>query len=211
MKKIILGLAALSALGAAPAPPAGRPAITGISHLAVYSADMAASDHFYGFILGGRKATDPEDASGVRYYFSPRQFVEVLPLPPGQGLEPAGPRRLQYGRRGAAAHLALRSRRRIASRRSTARRTAACGSTQAIPRAMASSSSSPPRAATRPSRARSAGGSSISAISSTIAPPRTVSTATCSASALIGSAPCRKARSTGSRSRCRTAMTGSNI
>ncbi|HEX5185158.1 MAG TPA: VOC family protein [Allosphingosinicella sp.] len=82
--KILFALAALLALGAAPAPH-GRPAITGISHLAIYSADLAASDHFYGFILGGRKAPDPEDAKGVRYYFSPVQFVELLPLPPGQG------------------------------------------------------------------------------------------------------------------------------
>src|SRR5579884_2604742 len=85
MTKTFLALAALLALGAAPAPPEGRPAITGISHLAVYSADLAASDHFYGFILGGRKAPDPEDPHGVRYYFSGVQFVEVLPLPFGQG------------------------------------------------------------------------------------------------------------------------------
>ncbi|HEY1607446.1 MAG TPA: VOC family protein [Allosphingosinicella sp.] len=84
MKKILFSLAALLALGAAPAPE-GRPAIGGISHLAIYSADMAASGHFYGFILGGRKAPDPEDPNGVRYYFSPVQFVELLPLPPGQG------------------------------------------------------------------------------------------------------------------------------
>ncbi len=85
MKTRALALAALATLGAAPAPPAGRPAITGISHLAIYSADLAASDHFYGFILGGRKAPDPEDPNGVRYYFSPTQFVELLPLPPGHG------------------------------------------------------------------------------------------------------------------------------
>ena len=85
MRKIAIGLAALLAIGAAPAPPTARPPITGISHLAVYSADLAASDHFYGFILGGRKALDPEDPHGVRYYFSATQFVELLPLPPGQG------------------------------------------------------------------------------------------------------------------------------
>jgi catechol 2,3-dioxygenase-like lactoylglutathione lyase family enzyme len=85
MKKTLFALDALMGMGAAPAPPADRPAITGISHLAVYSADLAASDHFYGFILGGRKAPDPEDPHGVRYYFSPLQFVELLPLPPGQG------------------------------------------------------------------------------------------------------------------------------
>jgi catechol 2,3-dioxygenase-like lactoylglutathione lyase family enzyme len=64
---------------------AARPTITGISHLAVYSRDLLASDHFYSFILGGRKAADPEEISGVRYYFGPQQFVEVLPAPSGLG------------------------------------------------------------------------------------------------------------------------------
>src|SRR3954470_4642060 len=84
MNKVALGLAALATLGAVPAPSA-RPAITGISHLAVYAADFEASDHFYGFVMGARKGADPEDPRGVRYYFSPTQFVELLPLPPGQG------------------------------------------------------------------------------------------------------------------------------
>ncbi len=61
------------------APP--RPAITAVSHLAVYSADMAKSQAFYVNQLGAVKGADPEDANGVRYYFNPRQFVEVLPLP----------------------------------------------------------------------------------------------------------------------------------
>jgi len=58
-----------------------RPAITGISHMCVYAHDLAASDNFYGHILGATKAPDPQDPAGVRYYFSPTQFVEVLPLP----------------------------------------------------------------------------------------------------------------------------------
>src|SRR5580698_320536 len=58
-----------------------RPAITGISHMCVYAKDMAASDNFYAHILGATKGHDPQDASGVRYYFSAAQFVEVLPLP----------------------------------------------------------------------------------------------------------------------------------
>src|SRR3954462_14683740 len=85
MKKLAFALAALATSGAAPIPPTSRPAITGISHLAIYSADMAASDHFYGFVLGARQGPDPEDPRGVRYYFSRTQFVEVLPLPPGHG------------------------------------------------------------------------------------------------------------------------------
>lgn len=79
-----LALVAATMIGAAP-PETDRPAISGISHLAVYATDMAASDHFYRVVLGGRKGADPEDPAGVRYYFSPRQFVEVLPAPKGHG------------------------------------------------------------------------------------------------------------------------------
>lgn len=81
-----LALAALGVGGAAsPLPPQKRPAITGISHLAVYSTDAAASEHFYRVILGATKGGDPEDPAGTRYYFSPRQFVEVLPAPAEHG------------------------------------------------------------------------------------------------------------------------------
>lgn len=62
-----------------------RPTVTGISHIAVYARDLAASDRFYGHILGGRKAADPENAAGIRYYFGPQQFIEVLPALPDLG------------------------------------------------------------------------------------------------------------------------------
>ncbi len=58
-----------------------RPPITGISHISVYTSDGAKADDFYVRDLGGVKRSDPENPSGVRYYFSPVQFVEVLPLP----------------------------------------------------------------------------------------------------------------------------------
>jgi catechol 2,3-dioxygenase-like lactoylglutathione lyase family enzyme len=58
-----------------------RPAITGISHMCVLAHDQAASTDFYGRILGATKAPDPQDSAGTRFYFSPTQFVEVLPLP----------------------------------------------------------------------------------------------------------------------------------
>lgn len=80
----VLACAAVALLGAK-APPGARPAITGISHIAVYARDMAKSEHFYTHVLGARKGTDPENPAGVRYYLSPRQFVEVLPAPAGQG------------------------------------------------------------------------------------------------------------------------------
>ncbi len=72
-----MGLALMAGMAAAQS----RPAITGISHMCLYSGDAAASDHFYGHILGAAKAEDPFDAKGVRYYFSPAQFVELVPLP----------------------------------------------------------------------------------------------------------------------------------
>jgi catechol 2,3-dioxygenase-like lactoylglutathione lyase family enzyme len=63
-----------------------RPKITGISHLAVYTSDAAATDRYYTAILGAGKAGDPENPKGVRYYFSADQFVEVLPLPANAGV-----------------------------------------------------------------------------------------------------------------------------
>lgn len=60
-----------------------RPRITGISHLSIYTSDAAKTEFFFVHDLGGVKRTDPENPAGVRYYFSPIQFVEVLPLPAG--------------------------------------------------------------------------------------------------------------------------------
>ncbi len=73
------------------APPPVRPAITGISHLAVTTADAAKSEDYYVRALGAMKAADPEDPAGTRYYFSPSQFVEVLPAGAA-----AGPSRLAH-------------------------------------------------------------------------------------------------------------------
>ncbi len=70
----------------------GRPAITGVSHIAIYAADPAKSASFYGHDLGAMQGADPESAAGARYYFSPTQFVEVLPLPAG----PASINRLDH-------------------------------------------------------------------------------------------------------------------
>ena len=87
MKKTTL--AALAAFLLVPIPFANgqasnsRPSITGISHLSVYSADLNKTETFYVHDLGAFKAADPENPQGVRYYFSPTQFVEVLPLPQG--------------------------------------------------------------------------------------------------------------------------------
>jgi catechol 2,3-dioxygenase-like lactoylglutathione lyase family enzyme len=81
---IAFGLAAMLAGGAAHA--ADRPTITGISHIAVYAADPAAAEQFYAARLGAEKRPDSEDPRGTIYRFSPQQYVEVLPLPAGQGI-----------------------------------------------------------------------------------------------------------------------------
>ncbi len=67
-----------------------RPKITGISHLAVYTSDPAAADHYYREVIGAAKQPDPENPQGVRYAFNDQQFIEVLPLPPGQGINRLG-------------------------------------------------------------------------------------------------------------------------
>src|SRR5579864_1330696 len=63
-----------------------RPKITGISHLAVYSSNPAATEHYYTVTIGAVKEPDPENPQGVRYMLSPTQFIEVLPLPSDAGV-----------------------------------------------------------------------------------------------------------------------------
>ena len=58
-----------------------RPKITGISHIAVYTSDPAATEHFYRQELGATKESDLEDSRGTVYRLSEQQFIEVLPLP----------------------------------------------------------------------------------------------------------------------------------
>jgi catechol 2,3-dioxygenase-like lactoylglutathione lyase family enzyme len=77
---LVVVLVLISAFSRAQAQDA-RPLITGISHISVYATDGAKSEAFYVHDLGGVKRSDPENPNGVRYYFSPVQFVEVLPLP----------------------------------------------------------------------------------------------------------------------------------
>lgn len=82
MKLTYAAAASLAVMVALPAGAAAvRPPLTSVSHLAIYAADMAAADQFFTHNLGAAKRSDPEDAQGVRYYFNPIQFVEVLPLP----------------------------------------------------------------------------------------------------------------------------------
>lgn len=84
-KVVLLSVAGLAAGGAALAATPARPPITSVSHLAVYVSDAAKAESFYVHDLGAVKKSDPENAQGVRYHFSPIQFVEVLPLPANTG------------------------------------------------------------------------------------------------------------------------------
>jgi len=78
--KYILGLIAFACSIALAQTNPQRPPITGISHIAVYAADPAASQHYYVDLIGCEKRSDPENPNGTRYYVNPTQFVEVLPL-----------------------------------------------------------------------------------------------------------------------------------
>jgi catechol 2,3-dioxygenase-like lactoylglutathione lyase family enzyme len=69
-----------------PDKPLMRPRITGISLIAVYTSNPAATEHFYVDIVGAVKQADPENPKGVRYALSATQFIEVLPLPEGAGI-----------------------------------------------------------------------------------------------------------------------------
>ena len=88
MKMKLLAAASLLALAvAATAQTApARPKITGISHLAVYTSNAEAADNFYRQIVGAAKLPDPENPKGVRYAINATQFIDVLPLPEGQGI-----------------------------------------------------------------------------------------------------------------------------
>ncbi len=68
-----------------------RPRITGISHIAVYTSNPAATERYYTFIVGAVKMPDPENPQGVKYALSSTQYIEVLPLPAN-----AGPNRLDH-------------------------------------------------------------------------------------------------------------------
>ena len=63
-----------------------RPKITGISHIAVYTSNAEATDHYYTAIIGAAKMSDPENPKGTRFAINATQFVEVLPLPAGAGV-----------------------------------------------------------------------------------------------------------------------------
>lgn len=89
MKRHIVGccgiiLTAFAPAESGPAKGPARPPLASVSHIAIYANDPAKSERFYVGDLGAVKLPDLEQPSGARYYFAPTQFVEVLPLPPGE-------------------------------------------------------------------------------------------------------------------------------
>ncbi len=82
----VFSIALLTVVPAAAGWSQTRPKITGISHLAVYASDMSATDHYYTASIGAVKMPDPENPKGARYMVNATQFVEVLPLPAGVGI-----------------------------------------------------------------------------------------------------------------------------
>ena len=78
-------LAAFTVAATAQTAPT-MPKITGISHLAVYTSNPSAADNYYRDTIGLAKLPDPENPQGMRYMVNATQFVEVLPLPPGAGI-----------------------------------------------------------------------------------------------------------------------------
>jgi uncharacterized protein len=58
-----------------------RPAITGISHLTLFSDDFVKSQHFYGELLGWDQAPAGDARPGVRFYANHAQYVELVSPP----------------------------------------------------------------------------------------------------------------------------------
>jgi catechol 2,3-dioxygenase-like lactoylglutathione lyase family enzyme len=60
---------------------AGRPPITGISHMTLYADDFAKSQHFYTDLLGWEQVPATRAESGVRFYANHRQYIELVSAP----------------------------------------------------------------------------------------------------------------------------------
>jgi catechol 2,3-dioxygenase-like lactoylglutathione lyase family enzyme len=64
---------------------AGRPAITGISHLTLFADDIPKSEAFYGTLLGWEQVPASDARPGVRFYANHLQYVELV-SPPKPGV-----------------------------------------------------------------------------------------------------------------------------
>ena len=84
---VLTFIAVLGVNGAAAQTALPRPKITGVSHIAVYAADLAAAEKYYTTVVGAVKLPDPENPKGARFAVSSTQYIEVLPLPNGVGID----------------------------------------------------------------------------------------------------------------------------
>lgn len=82
-----IALLALASLTCAAQSSQPRPPILGVSNISVYTSDAARAEQFYAHQIGLKKAADPENPNGTRYYVNQEQFVEVLPLPADAGVD----------------------------------------------------------------------------------------------------------------------------
>jgi catechol 2,3-dioxygenase-like lactoylglutathione lyase family enzyme len=79
-----LSAAVLPALALAQPVALPRPAVTGISHVAVFADDIQKSQQFYAGTLGWDQVPAGAANSGVRFYANHAQYVELLsPASPG--------------------------------------------------------------------------------------------------------------------------------
>lgn len=83
--KLLVPAIVMALAGTAFAANPPRPKITGVSHLAVYTSNPSATEHYYTVTLGAAKMADPENPKGVKYALSSTQYVEVLPIPSDAG------------------------------------------------------------------------------------------------------------------------------
>lgn len=82
-----IAILAVASLTCAAQSPQSRPPIIGVSNISVYTSDAAKAEQFYVHQIGLKKASDPENPGGARYYVNQEQFVEVLPLPGDAGVD----------------------------------------------------------------------------------------------------------------------------
>lgn len=63
---------------------AGRPAITGISHVTLYAKDISQSQPLYASLLGWAQVPAASTQPGVRFYANHLQYVELISPPANQ-------------------------------------------------------------------------------------------------------------------------------
>ncbi len=111
----------------------------------------------YTHIVGATKGADPQNPQGARYYLSPTQFIEVLPLPAQHTLSRMACVAYSTPRRRRPPHLPADASRRQPRRTTHRQRRAAAGSTPRTPKATSSSSSRPAKLIALPASARPIG------------------------------------------------------